>query len=135
MGLGHLDSLDTWRLWARMITERQESRGFRGGCDFGSLAGQLVESDPETRADLAKGYREWAGLFRDGLAAMRDRGDLRPDTDVDALALATLRALQGGLLLSQTLRDVAPLREALTAAVDRIEGFSDQIPAGRGPGS
>jgi AcrR family transcriptional regulator len=122
--LGRLDTFAAWRLWARLITAKQVSRGFRGGCEFGSLAGQLAESDAETRADLADGYRRWLVLFRDGLAAMRDRGDLRPETDPQALALATLSSLQGGLLLAQTLRDAAPLRAALTAAVERIEGLA-----------
>lgn len=122
--LGRLDTFQAWRLWARLITEKQEARGFRGGCEFGSLAGQLVESDTTTRTDLAAGYQRWITLFRDGLTAMRDRGDLRPDTDPHALALATLGAMQGGMLLAQTLRDAAPLRAALTAAVERIESFA-----------
>lgn len=122
--LGRLDSLAAWRLWARMIVEKQIGRDCVGGCDFGSLAGQLVESDDTTRADLAEGYQRWITLFRDGLTAMRDRGDLRPDTDVDALAVATLSAMQGGMLLTQTLRDASPLQDALNAAVERIESFT-----------
>lgn len=122
--LGGLDTFDAWRLWAELITERQQGRGFVGGCEFGSLAGQLVESDDATRADLADGYQRWIALFREGLTAMRDHGDLRPDTDPQALALATLGSMQGGMLLAQTLRDVAPLREALNAAVERIESFA-----------
>jgi AcrR family transcriptional regulator len=130
--LGHLDSFAAWRLWARLITEKQVGRGFVGGCEFGSLAGQLVESDDATRADLAEGYERWIELFRAGLTAMRDRGDLRPDTDPGALALATLSAMQGGMLLAQTLRDVTPLRDALTAAVERIESFANEPAATAG---
>lgn len=124
--LGNLDSFAAWHQWAQMIMDRQSSRNFVGGCDFGSLAGQLVESDDATRADLADGYQRWIGLFRDGLSAMRDCGDLRSDADPHALAVATLSAMQGGMLLSQTLRDINPLRDALRAALERIEGFADE---------
>jgi len=129
--LENLDNFAAWRLWAKMILANQAQRGFQGGCEFGSLAGQLVESDPETRADLADGYQRWLELFRKGLLSMRDRGDLRRDADPEALALRTLSSMQGGMLLSQTLREEAPLREALRAAVAHIESFAtdpDQLP-------
>jgi AcrR family transcriptional regulator len=121
--LGELDSFAAWRRWAEMIVTRQTARGFRGGCDFGSLAGQLVESDDETRADLAAGYERWLELFRRGLDAMQARGDLREGADPDALAYALLGALQGGLLLAQTLRQAAPLQDSLDAAVAHLETF------------
>jgi TetR/AcrR family transcriptional repressor of nem operon len=122
--LGELDTFAAWRNWAAMITKKQIDRGFRGGCDFGSLAGQLVESSAETRADLADGYERLLEVFRRGLAAMRDRGDLREDADPDALAQALLGAMQGGLLLSQTLRRAAPLRDSLDAAMAHLESFA-----------
>ena len=118
-----LDSFAAWRQWTEMIVERQTARGFQGGCDFGSLAGQLVESDAETRADLAAGYERLLELFRRGLDAMHARGDLREDADPDALAHALLGALQGGLLLTQTLRQAAPLRDSLDAALAHLETF------------
>lgn len=130
--LENLDNFAAWRLWAKMVLANQTRREFQGGCEFGSLAGQLVESDPEIRADLADGYQRWLELFRKGLLSMRDRGDLRRDADPEALALATLAAMQGGMLLTQTLRQAAPLREALDAAVAHIESFAadpDRLPA------
>jgi TetR/AcrR family transcriptional regulator, transcriptional repressor for nem operon len=50
---------------------------------------------------------------------MHDRGDLVPDADPEALA----DALLGGLLLAQTLRRPAPLRDSLQAAVAHLETF------------
>lgn len=127
--LGRLDSFEAWRRWAEMIVERQTGRGFRGGCEFGSLAGQLVESEPDLRPDLAEGYERWLGLFREGLQLMHDRGDLLPTADPDVLANALLAALQGGLLLAQTLRRAGPLRDSLQAAVAHLETFA-AAPAG-----
>jgi hypothetical protein len=44
---------------------------------------------------------------------MRERGELRADADVDALADLTMAAIQGGLLLTQVRRDPQQLRRAL----------------------
>ena len=57
---------------------------------------------------------------------MRDRGELRPDTDTDALALALLVALQGGLLLTQTRRDTTPLRVGLDTVLAHIRTHATQ---------
>lgn len=127
--LGRLDTFAAWRLWAEMIVERQTARGFQGGCEFGSLAGQLVESEPDLRPDLAAGYERWLDLFREGLRLMRDRGDLVPAADPDVLANALLAALQGGLLLAQTLRRAEPLRDSLQAAVAHLETFAAADPS------
>lgn len=91
---------------------------------LGSLAGQLVESDSGTRADLADGFTQWLELFRHGFALMRDRGDLLPEADPDSLAPALLAAMQGGMLLTQTLRDTAPLRASLDAVLTYIGSFA-----------
>lgn len=122
--LGELDTFEALREWARLNIEAQEARGFRGGCTFGSLAGQLVESDPNVRADLARGFDEWITLFREGLTRMRNRGDLRPEADPNALAYTLMSALQGGMLLSQTLRQAQPLQASLSSALDQVESFA-----------
>ncbi|MFJ8613537.1 TetR/AcrR family transcriptional regulator [Streptomyces sp. NPDC093675] len=122
--LGGLDSFESLRLWARLVAEGQEEQGFEGGCQFGSLAGQLVESSPEVRADLARGFEQLLGVFRKGMLAMRDRGELRRDADPEHLAHVLVSAMQGGILLSQTLRRPQPLRDALDAAIAHAESFT-----------
>jgi len=122
--LGHLDSFDALRRWARLIMEEHQERGFAGGCQFGSLAGQLVESCPEVRADLADGFERLLEIFRKGMLAMRDRADLRRDADPEHLAHVLVSAMQGGILLSQTLRRPQPLRDALDGAIAYVESFA-----------
>jgi hypothetical protein len=51
---------------------------------------------------------------------MHASGRLMPEADPAALALATLAALQGGLLLSQVRRDTQPLEIALDAMLSLI---------------
>jgi TetR/AcrR family transcriptional repressor of nem operon len=124
--LGHLDSFDAFRLWAQLHVERQRETDCEGGCRFGSLAGELAESDPQTRADLAAGFERWEALFQDGLRAMQDRGELRPDADPEQLAWALLSAMQGGMLMTQTKRDTGPLEASLNASLAYIESFATQ---------
>jgi TetR/AcrR family transcriptional repressor of nem operon len=66
------------------------------------------------------GYRRWQGAIRGGLAAMQDRGELLVGAAVDKLATALLTAMQGGLLLAETMRDDEPLCTALSTTVDHI---------------
>jgi hypothetical protein len=51
---------------------------------------------------------------------MHAAGRLRAEADPDALATATLAALQGGLLLTQLERDTRPLEVALDAMLELI---------------
>jgi AcrR family transcriptional regulator len=122
--LGELDTFDALHTWAELIVERQRQRDCQGGCQFGSLAGQLVESDSEIRGDFADGFRRWSELFRHGLATMRARGDLRPDADPNQLAYVLLSGMQGGMLLTQVLREITPLRSALDAVIAYVESFA-----------
>ena len=59
-------------------------------------------------------------MIRDGLKAIAARGELPDGTEVDNLALATLAAIQGGLLLSQVRRDTAPLEAAVDTMIEHL---------------
>jgi AcrR family transcriptional regulator len=122
--LGGLDSFEALELWAELNIARQRELNCEGGCSFGSLAGELAEADAETRADLAAGFTRWETLFRNGLQAMRDRGELRPDADPDMLAAGLLASLQGGMLLTQTTRDIRHVEAALKTALDHIRSYA-----------
>jgi TetR/AcrR family transcriptional regulator, transcriptional repressor for nem operon len=122
--LGRLDTLEALRAWRDLLVDLQRQRQCEGGCPIGSMASELAETCPETRPDLAEGFGRWEAGIRDGLRAMHDRGDLRPDADPDRLALATLAALQGGLLLTQVRRDTTPLEAALDANLDHIASLT-----------
>jgi TetR/AcrR family transcriptional repressor of nem operon len=111
--LDELDSFAALEQWRDLLVDMQEQRHCVGGCPIGSIAAEIADDDPDARADLAAGFERWEAPIRAGLSRMRARGDLRPDTDTDALALALLVALQGGLLLTQTRRTTAPLRVGL----------------------
>jgi AcrR family transcriptional regulator len=122
--LSKLDSMEALRAWRDALVELQNARQCQGGCPIGSLASELAEQDEQARAELAAGFARWEAAIRDGLRAMHERGDLRPEADPDQLALATLAALQGGLLLTQTRRDTRALEAGLDTMLAHIESFS-----------
>jgi TetR/AcrR family transcriptional repressor of nem operon len=126
-----LDSLAGLEAWRDALVDLASRRHGHGGCPLGSLASELADLDEQARAALVGGFARWESAIRGGLLAMRERGELREDADPDRLALATLTALQGGLLLSQARRDSAPLQTGLDAAIGYIRTFAN---ASRGPG-
>ena len=122
--LSPLDSFEALQAWRDLLIDLQVQRDCRGGCPIGSLVSELADIDEAARAALVTGFARWESAIRDGLVAMRERGDLRDDADPDRLALATLGALQGGLLLTHTRRDITPLRVGLDAALAHICSFA-----------
>ncbi len=120
-GPGSFAALEAWR---DVVVELVAEREGRGGCPIGSLASELTDTDERHRATLGAGFARWKTAIRTGLAAMRERGQLRADADPDQLALATLAALQGGLLLAQAQRDSTPVKAGLDAAIGYIRTFA-----------
>ncbi len=122
--LDHLDTMDGLRAWRDILVEHQRRLGCRGGCPVGSLAAEVAETDAVARLAAARGMARWEGRIRDGLRAMHARGGLPAGAAPDDLALATLAALQGGLLLTQLQRSTRPLEVTLDAMLDRIEALA-----------
>lgn len=122
--LSRLDSFEALEAWRDFIVDYQQQRHCEGGCPIGALASELANEDHLARADLLDCYARWETAIRDGLAAMQERGELRPDADTESLALATLTALQGGLLMTQTRRDTKALNAVLTAMIERIRSHA-----------
>ncbi|WP_431220149.1 TetR/AcrR family transcriptional regulator [Leifsonia xyli] len=118
--LDRLDSFEALIEWRDVIVATLDAQNCVGGCPLGSLVSGLAESDPIARGALVESFGEWERLLRSGLVAMRDRGVLRNDVDVDALALSMLASVQGGLLLSQARRDSSAVRVAVDTAIDHL---------------
>ncbi|WP_327287855.1 TetR/AcrR family transcriptional regulator [Streptomyces sp. NBC_01198] len=118
--LSQLDSFGALEAWRDAIVEAQRAGNCEGGCPIGSLSVELSDQDPEARTEIMAGYSQWESAIRDGLIAMRTRGELSEDADADFLALALLTALQGGLLMTQARRDTVALEAVLDAMIDRI---------------
>jgi TetR/AcrR family transcriptional regulator, transcriptional repressor for nem operon len=122
-----LADLSSWAAiaaWFDDLVALQVERRAEGGCPIGGLAGQLAERDDIARQELADGFERWEAPLRRGLAAMKAAGKLRRSADPDRLATATMAAIQGGLVLTQTRRDPDQLRIALDAAYAYLRSFA-----------
>jgi TetR/AcrR family transcriptional regulator, transcriptional repressor for nem operon len=108
--LGGANGVEAWRSMVISAAKRTKAKG---GCQLGSLVGQLAESDPEARALIAAGFEQWAAAIGDGLRALQADGKLPSGIDPDDLATTLLATLQGGLLLAQAQRSTRPFETAV----------------------
>jgi AcrR family transcriptional regulator len=99
--------------WRKMVLTAAKRTQAKGGCQLGSLVGQLAESDPEARALIAAGFDQWAAAIGDGLRSLHVDGKLPSGIDPDALAITLLATLQGGLLLAQVQQSSRPFETAI----------------------
>ncbi|MEU1601385.1 TetR family transcriptional regulator C-terminal domain-containing protein [Streptomyces sp. NPDC005708] len=116
------DTIEAYQEWADFFVV--SGRPFENGCSLGSLASEIVKTDLDVRDDLTRVFTEWRDIFRAGLERMQYDGRLDASADPARLAHMLIAAYQGGSLLAQIARDVAPLRDALYAAVERLRAYT-----------
>ena len=122
--LAHIQGWESWDAWRDFVVEIQRTAGCVGGCPLGSLASELADEDELTRLILVKSFERWERAFLGAVERMQDLGLLRADADTALLATTLLAALQGGLLLCQTRKDVAPLETSLNGAIGYLRTFA-----------
>lgn len=122
-----LQRLDTWdgiAAWFEFIVEWQRRRRLVGGCPIGSLAAEMADCDDELRKAIVAAFDSWESFLRRGLEMMKRRGELASNADPEALAEATLAAIQGGILLARTKKHLQPLRNALAGARAYLRSYA-----------
>ena len=90
------------------------------GCPIGTLATEVAGRNEAARLQAASGFDAWERLLADALERMRERGELRVDASPAVLATGLLASIEGGMVLSQTRRDVASLRIAVEAGLAQL---------------
>lgn len=120
--LAEVVTTDQLRAWAAMIVEYQRQHMGVGGCPIGSLAAELADRSETYRTQILAGFTRWQDLIHAALRRIQDSGELGGHAPVEDLAPALLTALQGGLLMTQTTRDVTHLRLALDLALTAVDG-------------
>lgn len=122
-----LEKVDSFRglyQWRDAMVQRCALRRGLWGCELGSLAAELSDTDDKARASLSEHFAEWRALLGAALGRMRDNGALRDDVDIRLLATGLLAAVEGGYLLSQTGRDPRLMQASLNMAIGHIESFA-----------
>lgn len=117
-----LDRLDTWEAWegwrAAVLSHYGSQTGW--GCPIGSLASEVAGTDQELASELAASMERWRSYLEAGVARMCLAGLLRRGSNPRALGLSIFAALQGGLLLTQTMESLEPLDAALAGALTML---------------
>jgi AcrR family transcriptional regulator len=123
----YLDTLDTWEAWEgwRDAVIAHYGSQPHWGCPIGTLANELISRDPDRAAELVAYMDRWRGYLEDGLRRMRAAGLLQPGADPQMIALSILAALQGGLLLTQTMKSLKPLEAALDGAMTALRALAN----------
>jgi TetR/AcrR family transcriptional regulator, transcriptional repressor for nem operon len=117
-----LESANGVETWRNMVIAAARRTKAKGGCQLGSLVGQLAESDPAARTLIAAGFDQWTAAISDGLRSLHADGKLPSDIDPDDLATTLLATLQGGLLLAQVQRSSRPFETAIDTLLALIIG-------------
>jgi TetR/AcrR family transcriptional repressor of nem operon len=94
------------------------------GCPIGTLATEVAGRNEDARRQAAAGFDAWERLLADALERMRQRGELRADAESAVLATGLLAAIEGGMVLSQTRRDMASLRIAVDAGITHLRTWA-----------
>lgn len=125
--LGTLDSFDALRAWGDMIIAAFRASGGIGGCPIGSLANELATQSEEARLQLRQSFSDWSNVIENGLRRMRQIGQLDSDTDVAAVAVAMVAAVQGGIILAKTSRETRPLELAIDMAFAYVKRHASVV--------
>jgi TetR/AcrR family transcriptional repressor of nem operon len=124
--LGRVSTIRGLRRWRDSLVQNNALRHGAYGCALGSLASEVSDHDVVARQALATLFTEWQSLLAAVLQRIQDDGDLPPDVSVDQLATGLMAALQGGYMLAQTARDVAPMATSIDMALAHIESLSER---------
>ena len=119
--LGEFATLKELKAWRDRIVKLNGAAATFCGCPIGGLASEVADTDDDARGAASAAFDAWRGQLAEGLGRMRATGELPKRADPDELALGVLAALQGGLLLAQTTKQIRPLEVALDHAIAGIE--------------
>ena len=109
------------RRWRDALVQQNALHDGRYGCALGSLANEVSDQDSLARAKLHDLFAAWEDLFEDLIGRFQREGVIPQDADVAQLATGFVAAVQGGYLLAQTSRDVAPMASAIDMAIAHLQ--------------
>lgn len=122
--LRNVSTIRGLRRWRDALVQNNALRHGAYGCALGALATEVSDHDDLARKALSQLFGEWQALLADVLRRLQDRGVLPAEASADQLATGLMAALQGGYMLAQTERDVAPMAISIDMALSHIESLA-----------
>ncbi len=93
----------------------------RRGCFLGNCAAELPRSDRGALTQVREGLGRTEAVFRDALIRAKARGELQPETDVDALARFLTAGIQGLRLVGKVNPDRGVLKDIASTMLRCLE--------------
>jgi hypothetical protein len=121
--LNNLHSARDLVQWRDEVVRLRQKRD-DGICPLGDLAELLADGDGAGRSAIRAGLAAWESLLAGGITRIRESGELAADADPERLATGLMAALQGGLLLARTTREVRRLEVALDIALGYVRAHA-----------
>lgn len=118
--LGKVSTFAGLRRWRDALVERNALEQGRYGCSLGSLANEFADQDEVARQKLEELFAAWQELFEAIIRRLQEKGAIPAKADPARLATGFMAAVQGGYLLAQTSRDVAPMATAVDMAIEHL---------------
>ena len=112
------------RAWRDKIVDSLRKRDCKGGCPLGSLSYEVAKHDTDARDAIAASFHRWQEILESDLRMLQSSGKLSYDQTAQALAMAMIAAVQGGLLLSHLQRSTEPMEAALDSMLALIDTLS-----------
>jgi AcrR family transcriptional regulator len=117
--LANLTTWAAWRAWQQRVIAKYAAQGRR--CPLAALTAQLGMADPATEEIVTNLYDRWYDYLHAGITALRDAGQIHPDTDTDKAARAVLTAITGGTSMLMATERINYLEDALDQALNALQ--------------
>ena len=112
------------RRWRDALVQSNALEHGMYGCALGSLANEVADQDTAARDTLNRLFTAWQDLLDGALRRLQLARVLDDSVDTSRLAVGLMAAVQGGYLLAQTARDVAPMATAIDLALAHLESLT-----------
>ena len=95
-----------------------------GGCPILNAAVEADDDNPELKAEAQRVLDGLKQALRSIVRTGQQRGELRPDLDVEAFTHVFIAQLEGAVMLAKLYGTQAPMRHAVQHLTSWIDGFS-----------
>lgn len=99
-----------------------------GGCLVLNTAIEADDAHPVLRERAKQAMTEWREMIHRIVASGIRHGELRQDTDAEALATLMIATLEGGVMLSKLYGDTSHMHRAANHLAQYLESFVQHIP-------
>jgi TetR/AcrR family transcriptional repressor of nem operon len=110
--MGHTHAADVLIAFLAVFRSYAWQPPMVGGCPVLNTAVESDDTNPVLRDRVRAVVEEWRSMIRNTVHTGIDRGEIRPETDADQLALVMIATMEGAVMLAKLLGSAAPLEQA-----------------------